>query len=37
MLEANEPPFCDTWPDGRPPMEWADPKLPEDWAAVDDK
>lgn len=33
-LEANEPPFCDPWPDWRPDPAWQAPALPPDWDRI---
>ena len=29
--QANEPPFCDPWPDWRPDPSWGLPRLPDGW------
>jgi hypothetical protein len=29
--ERNEPPFCESWPEWRPDLEWTLPELPEGW------
>ncbi len=32
--QANEPPFCDPWPDWRPNPSWGLPRLPDGWDRV---
>jgi predicted RNA-binding protein associated with RNAse of E/G family len=32
--EADEPPFCDPWPDWRPDPSWSLPRLPDGWDRV---
>ena len=32
--EADEPPFCDPWPDWRPDPSWGLPRLPDGWDRV---
>ena len=32
--QANEPPFCDPWPEWRPDPSWGLPRLPDGWDRV---
>lgn len=34
LIESNGSPFCDGWPDWRPPQEWATPAIHADWRTV---